>query len=102
MTIQRTINGVNFNIQLLPDELIEAFNEQQIKYDIGYVIDYAEAFSPADIQKYLRCDYQTYLKHKEIIAKQMRKYINNGLSISDAREIAVNEVINKLTTAALA
>ena len=102
MKIERTINGVKFNIELLPDEMVDAYFEQQKKFDIEDVINYGEAYSLEDMKEYVGCDYQTYLNNKEAIAKRMRRYIDNGLSMPEAREIAVDEVINEVITAALA
>ena len=103
MKIQRSINGMKFNIQLLPDELVEAFYEQQHNFDIEDVVEMGEEFDNEELIEMYGCDYQMILNNKEEIANRMRKYINNfGLNWSEARDDAVREVINKKLTAVTA
>lgn len=91
MTIQRTINGTKFSIKLLPEELIDAYYEQQEKYDIENIVSYAEL---SDINSCWGYDYSTFIKHKEKMAEKMRKYIDDGMSMSNARQLAVDEVLD--------
>lgn len=96
MYIKRTINGMKFNIMLLPGEVLEAYFEQQEKFDIEDVISYIEL---GDSDSCWGSDYQIFMDHKEEIAELMRQYINSGMSMPDARELAAREVINKQDTA---
>ena len=103
MKIQGTINGMKFNIELLPDELEEAYFEQQKKFDIEDVITLGEAFSNAELQESYGCSYQELLNHKEDIAALMRKYIDKyDMEWTYAREEAVRDVMYKERTAELA
>lgn len=98
MKIQRSINGMKFNIQLLPEELVEAYYEQQEKFDIEDVVSYAEMFEQNELIEYLGCDYATYLSYKEEIAHEMRKNMDEyGMDFSSARDEAVRDVIKKKT-----
>lgn len=95
MKIQRTINGMKFNILLLPHELAEAYEEYQSKLDVEYVVSYAEAFSDNELKDYFDCDYFEFLEKKEQIAVAMRKHFDkDNMSLSEARDEAIREVIN--------
>lgn len=103
MKIQRTINGVSYNIELLPEELITAYFEQQKKFDIEDVISFAEAYSNEDLKENYDCTYQELLNSKEDIADKMRKYIDKyDMEWSYAREEAVRDVIRNKRTAEFA
>jgi hypothetical protein len=103
MKIQRSINGMKFNIQLLPDELIEAFFEQQHIFDIEDVVEMGEEFDNEELIEMYGSDYQTILNNKEEIANKMRKFIDNfGLNWSEARDDAVRDVIKRKQTAVTA
>ena len=103
MKIQRTINGVNFNIELLPEELVTAYFEQQKKFDIEDIISYGEMFETSELIDYLGCDYKTFLSLKEEMAQVMRRNIDKyDMDWSSARDEAVRDVINKHKTAAIA
>lgn len=96
MKIQRTINGVKFNIELLPEELISAYYEQQKKFDIEDVISLGEAFSNEQLQEYYGCTYQFLIDHKKEIAAKMRKNIDKyDMEWTYAREEAIRETINE-------
>ena len=98
MKIQRTINGAKINIELLPEELVEAYYEQQEKFDIEDVVSYAEMFDSDELEEYMGCDYATYLSYKEEIAKAMRKNIDSyGMDFPMAREEAVRDVLKTKT-----
>lgn len=103
LKIQRMINGVNFNIELLPEELVTAYFEQQHKFDIEDIISYGEMFENAELVDYLGCDYKTFLSLKEEMADEMRRNIDKyDMDWSNARDEAVRDVINKHKTAAIA
>lgn len=103
MKIQRTINGTTFSIELLPEELIAAYIEQQKKFDIEDVINFGEAYSNEELMDSYGCTYQEIVNNKEIIAATMRKYIDKyDMEWSYAREEAVRDVIHKERTAELA
>ena len=103
MKIQRTINGVNFNIELLPEELVAAYFEQERKFDIEDIVSYGEMFEQRELVDYLGCDYKTFLSLKEEMAQEMRRNIDKyDMDWSSARDEAVRDVINKHKTAAIA
>ena len=103
MKIQRTINGTTFNIELLPEELITAYYEQQKKFDIEDVISFGEAYSNEELMDSYGCTFQELLNNKKTIAAVMRKYIDKyDMEWSYAREEAVHDVIKNIKTAELA
>ena len=103
MKIQRTINGVKFSIELLPEELVAAYFEQQRKFDIEDIISYGEMFEQKELIDYLGCDYKTFLSLKEEMAQEMRRNIDKyDMDWSSARDEAVRDVINRHKTAAIA
>lgn len=93
MKIERTINGVKFNIELLPDELAEAYFEQQKKFDIENVIDYAEAMGEEELEREYDCTYAKYLSLKEEIASNLRWSLDMGSSFQAAIDFAVDRVL---------
>ena len=97
------INGVKFVIELLPEELVAAYFEQQHKFDIEDIISYGEMFEADKLQDYLGCDYKTFLSLKEEMADKLRRNIDKyDMDWSSARDEAVRDVINKHKTAAIA
>ena len=103
MKIQRTINGVKFNIELLPEELVEAYYEQQHKFDVEDIVSYGEMFEQKELIDYLGCDYKTYISLKEEMANEMRKNMDKyEMTYPYARDEAVRDVINRYKTAAIA
>lgn len=103
MKIQRTINGTNFNIELLPEELVEAYFEQQEKYDIEDVVSFAEAYDEEELKDSYGCTYKEILDNKEDIAYRMRKNIDKyDMEWSYAREEAVRDVMRSLKSAEFA
>ena len=96
MRIQRTINGVNFSFELLPCELVDAYYEQQKKFDIEDVIILTEYNTDEDLDTLYGCDGKFILDHKKEIANLMRKYIDKyDLDWVTAREEAVRDLINE-------
>ena len=94
MKIQRMINGMKFNIELLPSELVDAYFEQQEKFDIEDVVSYLEAYDNEELLESYGLSYSELLKLKEEIAEKMRKNIDKyGMSMPDSREEALREVI---------
>ena len=94
MKIQRMINGMKFNIELLPNELENAYFEQQEKFDIEDVVSYLEAYDNEELIESYGFGYSELLKLKEEIAEKMRKNIDKyGMSMPDSREEALREVI---------
>ena len=94
MKIYRQINGVNFCIELLPNEMVEAYFEQQGKFDVEDIVSFAETFSNSDLEKIVDSNYSDILANKEEIAKRMRKYIDNyNMEFSYAREEAIRDVM---------
>ena len=94
MKIQRMINGMKFNIELLPNELEDAYFEQQEKFDIEDVVSYLEAYDNEELVESYGLNYSELIKLKEEIAEKMRKNIDKyGMSMPDSREEALREVI---------
>ena len=98
MKIVRTIDRNRYTIELLPDEVAEAYYEWQGKQDIEDVVSFAEAFSDEELEDYYGCTYFEIRENKEAIAVAMRKHIDkDSMSMSEARELAVREVIRSKT-----
>ena len=96
MKITRTINGIKYDIKLLPEELITAYYEQQSKYDIEDVISYAEMMSEEELKENYGCTYSEYLSLKEEIAAEMRHNIEAyDMDFQYAREEAVREIVQR-------
>ena len=103
MKIQRMINGTILNFELLPDELVEAYFEQQEKFDIEDVVSFAECFDNETLMDSYGCTYQELLDNKEDIAAAMRKNIDKyDMEWSYAREEAVRDVMRSVKTAEFA
>jgi hypothetical protein len=98
MKIQRTINKIQYNIQLLPGEMTEAFHEWQAKRDVEELISFIERFSDEELESNFGCDYFEIRENKNEIAETMREHIDkDDMRLSEAREQAVREVINVKT-----
>jgi len=96
MKIKRTINGVDYSFELLPNELIEAYYEQQEKYDIDDVVNFIECFSDEELQEYYGCSYDECMKYKEEIADEMRRNMDKyDMQLEYAREEALHDIIRK-------
>lgn len=94
MTIERTISKVKYNFKLTPDELYEAYVEQQHLFDVESVISYGETFET--IEEDLGCTYSEYLSMKEEIADELRSNIDNHeMSFDYALSEAVDTVISR-------
>lgn len=93
MKIQRTINGAKVNIELLPDELLDAFYEQRDKFDIEDIISYGEMFG-SDFEAEMGVSYNEFLSMKEEMAAEMRRNIDKyDMSFEYARSEAIHDVI---------
>lgn len=100
MKITRTINGITYNIELLPEELSDAYFEQRDKFDIEDIINYGEMFDPADMEEELGCTYSEFLAMKEDMAYEMRRNMDKyDMEFCYARDKAINDVINRNKTA---
>jgi len=96
MKIQRTINGERFSFELLPDELCEAYFEQQEKFDIEDIINYGEMMSHAELEEELGCTYAEFLSMKEEMAQEMRRNIDKyDMEFAYARKEAIDTVIRR-------
>jgi len=96
MKITRMINGVTYNIELLPDELYEAFFEQREKFDIEDIINYGEEMTEKEMEEELGCTYSEFLSMKEEMAQEMRRNIDKyGMDFIYAREEAIETVIRR-------
>lgn len=100
MVIKRTFNNTEYSIKLSPEEMTQAYFEQQNIYDIEDVVSYAETFSNEDLIDLCGGTYSEILSRKEEIADKMRRYIDKyGMEWSYAREEAVRDVIMRNKTA---
>ena len=98
MKITRTINGTTYNIELLPDELTEAFFEQRDKFDIEDIVSYGEEMTASELAINYNCSYSEYLDHKEEMAEEMRRNMDKyDMDFATAREMAVTKVMKQLT-----
>ena len=96
MKIQRTINGIMYVIELLPDELVDAYFEQRDKFDIEDIVSYGEEMTRTELEEELGCTYNEFLSYKEKMAEEMRRNIDKyDMNFTDARECAIKEVIRK-------
>lgn len=95
MKIERTINGAKFNIELLPDELVEAYYEQQRKFDIENLIEYGESMGPNDIEEDYGITYSEFLSLKNDIADLLRENLDMGTSFLVAVEDAIDRVVKQ-------
>lgn len=97
MRIKRIINGIQYNIELLPNELVDAYFEQRDKFDVEDIISYAETFSNEDLLKLVGCDYKTIIDNKEDMAARMRKYIDKyDMEFVYARDEAIKDIAAEL------
>ena len=101
MKIERTINGAKFNIELLPDELVEAYYEQQRKFDIENIIEYGESLGSNELEEDYGVTYSEYLSLKEDIADLLRENLDMGASFLVAIEDAIDRVIKHEKTMAM-
>lgn len=100
MVIKRTFNNKEYSIKLSPEEMTQAYFEQQNIYDIEDVVSYAEVFSNEDLIDLCGGTYSEILSLKEEIADEMRRNIDKyGMEWSYAREEAVRDVIIRNKTA---
>lgn len=96
MKIQRTINGNRYTIELLPGELIDAFYEQQDKFDIESIVFYGEEMTDAELEREYGCTYSEFLSLKEEMAREMRRAMDKyGMNFEYARDYAIRETIKK-------
>ena len=96
MKIHRTINGVNFSFELLPEELCDAYFEQQERFDIEDIVNYGEMMSHVELEENLGCTYSEFISMKEEMAHEMRKYMDKyDMKFAYAREEAIEEVIRR-------
>lgn len=98
MNILRTFNGVDYDIELTPEEIQKAFKEQQHLYDIDVVkmqLQYYEEYSDEFYETY-GTSYICLIDKIDTIAYEMRRNINEHESslhyaLIDAIESAVKE-----------
>ena len=96
MKIKRTINGTDYTFELLPNELYDAYREQQEKFDIDDVINFIECFSNEELQEYYGCSYEECMKYKEEIADEMRRNMDKyDMDFEYAREEAIRDIVRK-------
>lgn len=94
MKIKREINGEEFEFELTPQELYDAFDEQEFKFDLESVRTYFEDYSDDDL-------YDDYMMTREEleacfedIATQLRRNMDKyGMSFEYALPTAVSEVL---------
>lgn len=96
MKIQRTINGTSYTIELLPEELEDAFFEQRDKFDIEDIVDYGEMMSHTEMEEELGCSYSEFLSMKEEMAQEMRRNMDKyDMAFPYARQDAIETVIRR-------
>lgn len=96
MKIQRTINGSRYTIELLPGELVDAYFEQQDKFDIESIVSYSEEMTDSELEGEYGCTYRELLSLKEEIAREMRRAMDKyGMNFEYARDYAIRETIKK-------
>ena len=94
MKIQRTINGIVYSIELLPEELEEAWREQQKVFDVEDLVKYGESFGSDDFEEQIGCTPEEFHDWKEEIAEEMRGLISmQDLSVPEARDSAIQKVV---------
>ena len=96
MNIERVVNGKKYTFTLEPDELIEAYFEQQDKYDIQDIVDYGEIFSSEELQESFGCTYSELCNWKEEMAAELRRNIDKyDMEFSYARDDAIRTVVRR-------
>lgn len=99
MKIQRIIDGISHTFELTPEELEEAYNEEQKILDCYDLENYGLSpyiESAEDFEKKLGCTPEEYLEWKEEIAEEMRGLINmQDLSMPEARDKAIWTVVGR-------
>lgn len=95
MKIERNINGTKFKFELLPDELVEAYYEQQRKFDIENIVEYGETIGSSELEETYDITYQEFLTMKEDIADLLRENLDMGASFLVAIEDAVNRTVKQ-------
>lgn len=94
MEIIRNLDGKEQVIQLTDDELIDAYFEQQSKFDEEDVLNYIEWMDSKDIESVLKVSKETYIELVPEIADEMRRSMDKyGIPWEEARANAVVKVI---------
>ena len=94
MKIKRTIDGKEFEFELTPSELYDAFAEQQFQYDLSIVRYYFEDYSDDDIKEaYGRTRKELEACFKDIAVELRRNMDKYEMSLEYALPTAVNEVV---------
>ena len=94
MKIKRTIDGQEFEFELTPSELYDAFAEQQFQYDLSIVRYYFEDYSDDDIkEEYGRTRKELEACFEDIAVELRRNMDKYEMSLEYALPTAVNEVV---------
>lgn len=94
MKIKRIIDGKEFEFELTPQELYDAFAEQQFQYDLSIVRYYFEDYSDDDIkEEYGRTRNELEACFEDIAVELRRNMDKYEMSLEYALPTAVSEVV---------
>ena len=94
MKIKRTIDGKEFEFELTPQELYEAFAEQEFKFDLSSVRSYFEDYSDDDLYEEYAMTREELEACFDDIAVELRRNMDKyDMSFEYALPAAVSEVL---------
>jgi len=94
MKIKRTIDGKEFEFELTPQELYDAFAEQEFQYDLSSVRSYFEDYSDDDLYEEYTMTREELEACFEDIAVELRRNMDKyDMSFEYALPTAVSEVV---------
>lgn len=97
MTITRIINGVKNTFELTDNELLEAYEKQQFKYDLAYCTSQYDNMSADDFADEYGVEKDVAKNYLGDIASEMRHQINKfELNEDYARTAAFTEVLSQI------
>ena len=100
MKISRTVSGIECSFELTNAELIQAFFEQQYRFDKQDVADYVAYMTDDDIVETYGVTRQEFDELTGEIASTMRRYIDKyDMDWTYARDEAIRDVIASFTRA---
>ncbi len=96
MTITRTVGGEQLSFELTESELVNAFFEQQFKFDKQDVMDSIYGYEDDDVLGVYGITIKEYTKLSGDIAAEMRRNLDRyDMDFSSARDEAVRDVVQK-------
>lgn len=94
MEIIRNLDEKEYVIQLTDDELIDAYFEQQSRFDEEDVLNILDGMESEDIEDIFKVSKETFIKLAPKIADEMRRSMDKyGVPWEEARADAVAKVI---------